>query len=86
MNTPTRYIGNSNFNFKYVRLCDLDTPREMVELFANSRDPDQMSHSALSDLNLHILPVMLLGVSRLQLVNNSFATLFENKNIKPIYS
>ena len=28
----------------------------MVELFANSGDPDQMPHSAASDLGLHCLP------------------------------
>ena len=40
----------------------------MVELFANSGDPDQMLHSAASDLGLQCLPVTLLGVSRLQWV------------------
>ena len=40
----------------------------MVVLFANSGDPDQMPHSAASDLGLHCLPVTLLGVSRLQWV------------------
>ena len=29
----------------------------MVELFANSGDPDQMLHSSVSDLGLHCLPV-----------------------------
>ena len=28
----------------------------MVELFANNRDPDQTTHSAVSDLGLHSLP------------------------------
>ena len=42
----------------------------MVELFANSGEPDQMPHSAASDLGLHCLPNTLLGVSRLQWVNN----------------
>ena len=37
--------------------------------FANSGDPDQMPHSAASDLGLHCLPITLLGVSRLQWVN-----------------
>ena len=32
----------------------------MVELFANSGDPDQMQHSAASDLGLLCLPVNLL--------------------------
>ena len=40
----------------------------MVELFAKSGDPDQMQHSAASDLGLHCLPVTLFGVSRLQWV------------------
>ena len=40
----------------------------MVVLFANSGDPDQMPHSAASDLGLHCLPISLLGVSRLQWV------------------
>ena len=34
----------------------------MVELFANSGDPDQTPHSAVSDLGLHCLPVTRLGV------------------------
>ena len=40
----------------------------MIELIANSGDPDQMQHSAASDLCLHCLPVTLLVlvVSRLQ--------------------
>ena len=41
----------------------------MVELFANSGDPDQMLHSAASDLSLHCLPITLLGISTLQWVN-----------------
>ena len=40
----------------------------MDDLFANSGDPDQMPHSAASDLNLLCLPFTLLGVSRLQWV------------------
>ena len=43
----------------------------MVELFANSGDPDQMPHS---DLGLHCLPITLLGVSRQQWVNLSILT------------
>ena len=41
----------------------------MVELLANSGDPDQMPHSAASDLGLHCLPVTLLGVSNGLMVN-----------------
>ena len=42
----------------------------MVELFANSGDPDQMQHPASSDLGLHCLPITLLGVSSLQWVKD----------------
>ena len=42
----------------------------MVELFANSGDPDQMLHSAMSDLGLHCLPMTLLGVSRLPVLKH----------------
>ena len=41
----------------------------MVELFANSGDPDQLPHSAGPDVGLHFLPVPLLGVSIFQWVN-----------------
>ena len=59
--TYTTYSKESNFNFRYVRLGDLDVPLEtkMAELFANSVDPDQMLHSAASDLGLHCLPITL---------------------------
>ena len=40
----------------------------MVELFANSGDPDQTPHSAVSDLGLHCLTVTSLGISNLQMV------------------
>ena len=43
----------------------------MVELFANSEDPDQMPHSAASDLDLHCLPIYPFRVSRLQWVISS---------------
>ena len=35
----------------------------MAKLFENSGDPDQMPHSAASDLGLHCLPSTLLQVS-----------------------
>ena len=41
----------------------------MAKLFANSRDPEQTPHSAVSDLGLHCLPIILLWVSRLQWIN-----------------
>ena len=40
----------------------------MTKLLANSTDPDQMPHSAASDLGLHCLPITILLVSRLQWV------------------
>ena len=45
----------------------------MVEIFANSGDPDQMPHSAASDLGLHSLSVTHLGVSSVQWVKLLFA-------------
>ena len=42
---------------------------KMVQLFANSGDPNQMLHFASSDLGLHFLLVSNLGVSSLQWVN-----------------
>ena len=41
----------------------------MVELFANSEQPDQTPRFAASDLGLHCLPVTRLGISSLQRVN-----------------
>ena len=38
----------------------------MIELFANSGDPDKTPRSAASDLGLHCFPITLLGFSRLQ--------------------
>ena len=40
----------------------------MAKPFANIGDPDQISHSAVSDLGLHCLPITLLGVSSLKWV------------------
>ena len=48
--------------------------RKLVELFANSEDPDQTPHSAASDLGLHCLPITLLGVSRVKPRSSSFPT------------
>ena len=43
----------------------------MVELFANSGDPDQMLPSVASDVGVHCLPVTYLGVSSLHWVKFS---------------
>ena len=42
----------------------------MVELFANSGDPDQTLRSASSELGPHCLPITILGVSKLQWVKS----------------
>ena len=60
-------MKDSNFDLRYVRLCNLDIHiKKMVELFANIGDPDQTARLAASDLGLHCLPITLLGVSSLQ--------------------
>ena len=61
---------DSYFDFRCVKLCDLDIPGENNngEFFANSGDPDQTPRSALSDQGLHCLPITHLGVARLQIV------------------
>ena len=51
--TPPYYkLEESNFNFRY-------SERKMIKLFAKCGDPDQMLHSAASDLCLHCLPFIL---------------------------
>ena len=47
--------------------------RKMGKLFANSEDPDQTPRSAASDLDLHCLPITLLGISRLQWLNQFYS-------------
>ena len=44
----------------------------MIELFANSGDPDLKARSAASYLGLHYLSVTRLGVSILQWVKDTF--------------
>ena len=52
--------------------------RKMVELFANSEDPDQMPRSAASDLGLHCLPNTRFGVSRLERIKVLNTTAADN--------
>ena len=67
-----RILEESIFDFRYVRLYDVEIPKEkMVELLANSGDPDQTPRSAASDRGLHCLPVTLLGISSLRRVKGS---------------
>ena len=51
----------------------------MVELFANSGDPDQTPRSAASDLGLHCLPVTRLGVTSCQRVKKCFFYLLKKR-------
>ena len=51
----------SNFNFRYVRLCDLDIPREKWPNYANSGGPGKMLHSASCGQTLHCLPILWLS-------------------------
>ena len=53
----------------------------MAELFANIGDPDQMPHSAASDLGLHCLQISLLGISSLQWVKNRLETYITGRNL-----
>ena len=48
----------------------------MIELFANSGDPDKTPRFAASDLGLNCLKKTLLGVSRLQWVKGCFVVSF----------
>ena len=40
----------------------------MAKIFANSGDPDQIPHSAVSDLDLHCSQITLFRISRLKWV------------------
>ena len=53
----------------------------MVELFANSGDPDQTPHPAATDMGLHCLPITRLGISSLQWVNCVFVEISIQQNI-----
>ena len=56
----------------------------MVELFANSGDPDQTLHSAAPDLVLHCLPVTHIGVSTVfNGLDESELTIFRHLNSFP---
>ena len=54
----------------------------MAEAFANSEDPDQTPRSAASDLGLHCLPIILLGISRTQWVKANYRIKFVKFCIK----
>ena len=51
-------ISNSRVSGKFLLLlCFIEIP----VVNANSVDPDQMQHSAISDLSLHCLPITFWG-------------------------
>ena len=56
-------LEESNFHFKYVRLCDLDITREKWLNNWQTVETLMMLHSGASDLGLYCLPVTLLGSS-----------------------
>ena len=58
--------------FSYVRVCDLDVPREKWLNFLQTVETLIRCHiSVASNLGLHCLPITLLWVSRLKWVNKS---------------
>ena len=77
INSPILYIGRVHFRFQ---VCQAILPgyvdiwkKKMVELFANSGNPNQTS--ATSDLGLHCLSVTRSGVSSLQWVKQQIELL-----------
>ena len=75
---PDQSISNISFYF----YCFIEIP----VINANSVDPDQMLHSAASDVGLHFLPVTLSRVSRLKWVRMIFlCDSSENLQCKILY-
>ena len=62
-------MEDSNFDFRYVRLCNLDIPREKCLNYLQTMETLIRHH--ILHLGLHCLPVTLLGVSRLQWVKEN---------------
>ena len=60
----TNILEDSNYDFRYVRLYMWFRYAEskLVELFADSGDPDQKLRSTASDLDLHCLPMTFRGL------------------------
>ena len=57
----------------------------MVELFANSGDPDQMPQNVAYDLGLHCLPVTPLGVLSLKWVKGKGYSFSEDNSVRIIF-
>ena len=61
-------LEDPTFDFRYIRLCDLDIPREKRVIYLQTVEI-LIRHCILQHLiYLHCLPITLLGVSRLQWV------------------
>ena len=71
LNRLCHILEESSFNFRYVGLCDLDTPREKWLNYLKTVE-------TLPDLDLHCLPITLSGVSRQQWVNKAAFTISSN--------
>ena len=65
---PHYILEVSNFDFRYIRLCDLDIPKEKGLNYLQTMATLIKLHSTASDLHLYCLPITLSGVSRLQWV------------------
>ena len=66
-NSLDQSISNSRVSIYFLLLLCY---KEIPVVNGNSDDPDQMPHSAASDLGLPCLPVILLGVSRLSWIKD----------------
>ena len=67
LNRSISYIKHFWLDFIITIFC-----RILYIINANNVDPDQMLHSATSDLGLHNLPMVLLWNARLKWVNNDW--------------
>ena len=55
--SPHCVLEESNFNFRYIRLCDLDIPREKWLKYLQTVATDQTLSSGASDLGLTVSTV-----------------------------
>ena len=62
-------FSNSRVSGKFLLLLSFI---EIPVVNTNSEDPDQMLHTVASDLGLHCLTIIILGVSRLKWVRLEF--------------
>ena len=57
----------------------------MAKLFANSGNPDQLPHSAASDLGLHCLPITFLQSPDYNGLKVNPKSVYPSKNVLIIY-